>query len=40
MTWDLADENEKNKMSDKERVELYEWAQSSDSSQVVREVAS
>ena len=37
MTWDLADENEKNKMSDKERVELYEWAQSSDSSQVQAE---
>ena len=37
MTWDLADENEKSKMTEMERVELYEWAQNSEASQVQAE---
>ena len=37
MTWDLADENEKSKMNEMERVELYEWAQNSEASEVQAE---
>ena len=37
MTWDLADENEKSKMTEMERVELYEWAQNSEASKVQAE---
>ena len=37
MTWDLADENEKSKMNETERVELYEWAQNSEASEVQAE---